>query len=98
MQNTYRLMALALALIIIALLGSHSDATEYTETEIGTWRLSQSGGAGIKSSVEDHPRYGKQAIIFVSDEYVIETVLFTGISNVDLARLKTLIDETIPEL
>ena len=184
MQNTYRLMALALALIIIALLGSHSDATEYTETEIGTWRLSQSGGAGIKSSVEDHPRYGKRAIIFVydgyvintimfvasksdleflnalinkiiseisveisnqpinqrdgkktkrvktvelgawqdsignsirfsvedhprygkqakifvSDEYVIETVLFTGISNVDLARLKTLIDETIPEL
>ena len=64
--------------------------------ELGAWQ--DSIGNSIRFSVEDHPRYGKQAKIFVSDEYVIETVLFTGISNVDLTRLKTLIDETIPEL
>lgn len=64
--------------------------------ELGKWP--DGLGKGIRFSVEDHPRYGKQARIFVSDAYVVETVLFTGVSNVNLARLKTLINETIAEL
>lgn len=69
-----------------------------TETQIGKWRLFDSGGTGITFSVTYHPQYGKQAGIFVSDYYVINTVMFTGITKADLEALRNLVDKTMTEL
>lgn len=61
-----------------------------TETKIGSWK-------NMKFSVLEKST-GKTASIFVSDEYVVNTVYIARISAEDLRKLRDKLDETIAEL
>jgi len=63
------------------------------QTTIGEWKMSS---GYIKASIVEN-NGKKTAQLFVSDNDIINTVLFMPNKN-DLVRLKKLIDQTIDEL
>jgi hypothetical protein len=65
-----------------------------TKTQIGKWK--DYSGGGIDFSIIDKDGR-KSAVIFVTDEHIIETNYFS-VSKKDLEKIKALIDETLKEM
>ena len=62
----------------------------------GEWQDNE--GNSIRFSVEVDPVHGVQAVIDVSDKYVVETVQLTDLSVADLMEIRALINDTIDDM
>lgn len=88
-------IAVAFIAVLLTLSLFSASHARRVETEIGLWRSPQ--GRMSFSVIEDSDFNLKSGRIFVSDQYVVDSVLLP-VNATQLREISALIDETLAEL